>query len=65
MPDNPFYEKKYATSVNGGTAYLSIPAPGGKITTEDANHLLSWLELIRLQIERFRTKDNSEEYKGA
>lgn len=51
-PPNPFYTRNYGSTIDGGHAYCVIPAPGGKVSPEDAQDLIGWLGLIVRRLER-------------
>jgi hypothetical protein len=59
-PDNPFFVREYTTTVEGGYAVVKIPAPGGKVSPEDAEDLLDWLGLIARHLERDMKRGEQE-----
>ena len=59
-PPNPFHMREYASTVGSGTACCQIPAPGGKVSPEDAQDLLDWLQLISRQFARDIQRGSAE-----
>lgn len=63
LPTNPYCRREYATSTEDGKAWLSLPAPGGRISPDDACYLIEWLQFVIRQLERFAEHEDIESLK--